>query len=169
MSIARHHAEWFSLVEVSGPFLSMPVLLEAFPAGLKPTTPTTTGLLRLARDEWEEKQNNQPRTTPGFASSCTRRWTSPRSSPRRTGDSADAPGRSRRASRISAARPCAERPEQRQAPAAHPDVSRIPGLDQTSADLAVEGITRYPHDRIASCYRRAAWPGHQRRTLDAGR
>src|SRR5262249_35896469 len=35
MSIARHHAEWLSLVEVSGPFLSMPVLLEAFPTGLE--------------------------------------------------------------------------------------------------------------------------------------
>jgi hypothetical protein len=34
MSIARHHAEWLSLVEVSGPFLSMPVLLRVFPQGL---------------------------------------------------------------------------------------------------------------------------------------
>ena len=24
MSVARHHAEWLSLVETSGPFLSMP-------------------------------------------------------------------------------------------------------------------------------------------------
>ena len=31
MSIARHHAEWLSLLEISGPFLSMPVLMEAFP------------------------------------------------------------------------------------------------------------------------------------------
>ena len=31
MSVARHHAEWLSLVETSGPFLSMPVLLQAFP------------------------------------------------------------------------------------------------------------------------------------------
>jgi len=34
MSIARHHAEWLSLLEISGPFLSMPVLLRAFPQGL---------------------------------------------------------------------------------------------------------------------------------------
>ena len=34
MSTARHHAEWLSLVEASGPFLSMPVLLKAFPQGL---------------------------------------------------------------------------------------------------------------------------------------
>ena len=34
MSTARHHAEWLSLVEVSGAFLSQPVLLRAFPQGL---------------------------------------------------------------------------------------------------------------------------------------
>ena len=34
MSIARHHAEWLSLVEVSGPFLILPVLLRVFPQGL---------------------------------------------------------------------------------------------------------------------------------------
>jgi hypothetical protein len=34
MSIAPHHAEWLSLLETSGPFVIMPVLLEAFPQGL---------------------------------------------------------------------------------------------------------------------------------------
>lgn len=34
MSVARHHSEWLSLVEVSGPFMSLPVLLRAFPQGL---------------------------------------------------------------------------------------------------------------------------------------
>ncbi len=34
MSIARHHTEWLSLLETSGPFLSMPVLLRVFPQGL---------------------------------------------------------------------------------------------------------------------------------------
>ena len=28
ISIPRHHAEWLSLVETSGPFLSLPVLLK---------------------------------------------------------------------------------------------------------------------------------------------
>jgi hypothetical protein len=55
MSIARHHAEWLSLVEVSGPFLSMPVLLEAFPQGLEAHDPDHHRLLRLAHDEWEGK------------------------------------------------------------------------------------------------------------------
>jgi len=39
MSIARHHAEWLSLVEVSGPFLSMPVLMRVFPQGLEAHDP----------------------------------------------------------------------------------------------------------------------------------
>ena len=39
MSIARHHNEWLSLLDVSGPFLSMPVLLRAFPNGLNPHEP----------------------------------------------------------------------------------------------------------------------------------
>jgi len=57
MSIARHHAEWLSLVEVSGPFLSMPVLLEAFPTGLEAHDPDHHRLLRLAHDEWEAKHD----------------------------------------------------------------------------------------------------------------
>lgn len=58
MSIARHHAEWLSLVEVSGPFLSMPVLLEAFRDGLEAHDPDHHRLLRLAHDEWEAKPHN---------------------------------------------------------------------------------------------------------------
>jgi len=35
VSIARHHHEWLSLLEVSGPFLSLPVLMRVFPQGLE--------------------------------------------------------------------------------------------------------------------------------------
>jgi len=35
MSIARHHNERLSLLEVSGPFLSLPVLMRIFPHGLE--------------------------------------------------------------------------------------------------------------------------------------
>ncbi len=58
MSIARHHAEWLSLVEVSGPFLSMPVLLEAFRDGLEAHDPDHHRLLRLAHGEWEAKMGD---------------------------------------------------------------------------------------------------------------
>ncbi len=54
MSIARHHAEWLSLLEVSGPFLSMPVLLRAFPQGLDADDPALAGELRAAYEEWAD-------------------------------------------------------------------------------------------------------------------
>ncbi len=54
MSVARHHAEWLSLVEISGPFLSIPVLQRAFPQGLDPHDPEHLKNLRLAYEEWQE-------------------------------------------------------------------------------------------------------------------
>jgi len=54
MSIARHHADWLSLVEVSGPFLSMPVLVDAFPQGLEAHDSAHMATLRMAAREWEE-------------------------------------------------------------------------------------------------------------------
>jgi hypothetical protein len=54
MSIARHHAEWLSLVPVSGPFLSLPVLMEAFPQGLEPHDPDLTRFLRQQHAAWQE-------------------------------------------------------------------------------------------------------------------
>jgi hypothetical protein len=54
MSIARHHAEWLSLVPVSGPFLSLPVLMEAFNTGLEPHDPEHVRLLRQEYAQWQE-------------------------------------------------------------------------------------------------------------------
>jgi hypothetical protein len=54
MSIARHHAEWLSLVPVSGPFLSLPVLMEAFNTGLEPHDPDLSRLLRQEYGNWQE-------------------------------------------------------------------------------------------------------------------
>jgi hypothetical protein len=56
MSIARHHAEWLSLVEASGPFLSLPVLLEVFPNGLEAHDPEHMRRLKLAHEEWLDNQ-----------------------------------------------------------------------------------------------------------------
>lgn len=56
MSVARHHSEWLSLVEVSGPFLSMPVLMRAFPQGLEAHDPERFRTLRAAYEEWQEDQ-----------------------------------------------------------------------------------------------------------------
>lgn len=56
MSTARHHAEWLSLVEASGPFLSLPVLLRVFPAGLDAHDPEHLKRLRSASEEWQDNQ-----------------------------------------------------------------------------------------------------------------
>lgn len=56
MSTARHHAEWLSLVEASGPFLSLPILLKVFPSGLDAHDSEHLKLLRLAYQEWQDNQ-----------------------------------------------------------------------------------------------------------------
>jgi hypothetical protein len=60
MSTARHHAEWLSLVETSGPFLSMPVLLRVFPQGLDQRDPAKASRLREAYEDWLERGAKQP-------------------------------------------------------------------------------------------------------------
>ncbi len=57
MSIARHHAEWLSLVETSGPFLSMPVLLRAFPQGLDARESDRASRLREVYEEWLDRKD----------------------------------------------------------------------------------------------------------------
>jgi hypothetical protein len=54
MSTTRHHADWLSLVEVSGPFVSLPVLLRAFPQGLEPRDPAQAKQLRSAYEDWQD-------------------------------------------------------------------------------------------------------------------
>jgi hypothetical protein len=53
MSIARHHADWLSLTEVSGPFVSIPVLMRTFPQGLDPRDPAQAKQLRLSYETWQ--------------------------------------------------------------------------------------------------------------------
>ena len=60
MSPARHHAEWLSLVETSGPFLSMPVLLRVFPQGLDQRNPAKAAELREAYEDWLERGGTKP-------------------------------------------------------------------------------------------------------------
>lgn len=50
----RH--EWLALVEISGPFLAVPVLKEAFPQGLEELDAAKRKRLRQAYDEWREAQ-----------------------------------------------------------------------------------------------------------------
>ena len=53
MNVARHHAEWLNLVPASGPFLSLPVLLDHFPQGLDEYPSHERAELRGVRTEWE--------------------------------------------------------------------------------------------------------------------
>jgi Eco57I restriction-modification methylase len=55
MSIASHHAEWLSLVETSGPFLSMPVLSRAFANGLEKYERDQITRLRESYEDWLER------------------------------------------------------------------------------------------------------------------
>jgi hypothetical protein len=50
--IEDHHAEWLSLVETSGPFLTVPTLKRALPDGLD-ATPAALADLRIAYSEWQ--------------------------------------------------------------------------------------------------------------------
>lgn len=51
--MSMHH-EWLSLVEISGPFLAVPVLKEVFPQGLEELDAVKRKRLRQAYDEWRE-------------------------------------------------------------------------------------------------------------------
>ena len=55
MTTARHHAEWLSLVETSGPFLSLPVLLRVFPQDLDGRDPARAARLREAYEDWLDR------------------------------------------------------------------------------------------------------------------
>jgi hypothetical protein len=60
MTVARHHAEWLSLMETSGPFLSMPVLLRVFPQGLDSRDPVKASELREVYEDWLDRGTKEP-------------------------------------------------------------------------------------------------------------
>ena len=60
MNVARHHNEWLSLVETSGPFLSLPVLLRVFPQGLDARDPSQASRLRESYEDWLEQGTKVP-------------------------------------------------------------------------------------------------------------
>ena len=54
MVMQTHHHDWLSLVEISGPFLAVPVLDEIFPQGLEELDGIERKRLRQAYEEWRE-------------------------------------------------------------------------------------------------------------------
>lgn len=56
------HHDWLSLIEISGPFLAVPVLKEAFPQGLEELDAAKRKRLRQVYDEWREAlETDDPR------------------------------------------------------------------------------------------------------------
>ena len=53
MSTIRHHAEWLSLIEVSGPFLSLPVLMKVFPQWLEAHNSEVFQNAKRAYEVWD--------------------------------------------------------------------------------------------------------------------
>lgn len=60
VSMAAHHAEWLSLIEVSGPFLSVPVLKDALPNGLDAHDPHVAAETRAALEQWSDPDLGDP-------------------------------------------------------------------------------------------------------------
>lgn len=52
--MASIHDDWLSLIDISGPFLAVPVLKDAFPQGLEELDAAKRKRLRQAYDEWRE-------------------------------------------------------------------------------------------------------------------
>ena len=61
MSIAKDHAEWLSLIDISGPFLNIASLGRVFPQGLDVLETTRTQELRAAYEEWDAEVPRDPR------------------------------------------------------------------------------------------------------------
>lgn len=58
MSVARLHADWLALLDISGPFLSLQILQEVFPHGPSGIDPSLYKNLRNAFHEWEAEIEN---------------------------------------------------------------------------------------------------------------
>ena len=58
------HAEWLSLIEISGPFLTVSMLDKAFPQGLEAVETPRRQKLRAAYEEWREAVDLEDRLLP---------------------------------------------------------------------------------------------------------
>ena len=71
----NQHAEWLSLIEVSGPFLAEPILNQAFPQGLEKLDPITKRQFRQAYDEWREVIDSDSQNDIAIKDGIHRQWT----------------------------------------------------------------------------------------------
>ncbi len=54
ISVAKQHAEWLNLIDINGPFLTVEVLMQAFPQGLDGLDTDTLRMIRSGYQEWED-------------------------------------------------------------------------------------------------------------------
>jgi hypothetical protein len=66
MSILSKHAEWLSLIEVSGPFISIGMLDQVFPQGLDAIYPESKRRIRSAYEEWREAVDDEDASLPAL-------------------------------------------------------------------------------------------------------
>src|SRR5438128_1855594 len=55
---ARHHADWLRLMDVSGPFLSLPVLDRVFPQEMDAHDPERSAELRRLYEDWQDERTD---------------------------------------------------------------------------------------------------------------
>ena len=61
MSVPKKHAEWLNLIDINGPFLTIEVLMRAFPQGLDGLDTEPARMIRSAYLEWEDNlQQRRP-------------------------------------------------------------------------------------------------------------
>ncbi len=56
--ITKYHADWLSLIEISGPFVSMPILTQVFPQGLEDVPAELARSLRADFEFWQENADD---------------------------------------------------------------------------------------------------------------
>lgn len=73
-SIRRHHDDWLSLLQRTGPFLTVPVLMRVWPAGLDPVPRDLLDLFRPRFAEWSEDVAGRQREWITFVLSTFLDW-----------------------------------------------------------------------------------------------
>lgn len=57
-SITKTHSDWLSLIEISGPFVSIPILADAFPQGVEDVAPEAARSLKADYEFWQENADD---------------------------------------------------------------------------------------------------------------
>ena len=71
----NQHAEWLSLIEISGPFLAEPILNLAFPQGLDKVDPVKKKQFRQTYDEWREVIDSDAQNDIAIKDKIHQQWT----------------------------------------------------------------------------------------------